>query len=215
MNRVYFLGGSPGSGKTTFTDTIHRNLGVAVYHTDDIFLTSNVTKNKQPHMFELRELSNPLDIWKRSPQSCLDFWIKYYEEAFGILMEELRQRQGNLRPLVAEGVCILPHFLEKINYQSNAYFLISSPIFLEEAISRKLKQIPAISVKSVKNESGIYENMLYTFSGISQIMLEDCKRVNFPYFIMQNLEDYSVIYQKILTQFPSLEKEYDETSICL
>lgn len=210
MNRVYFLGGSPGSGKTTFTDTIHRNLGVAVYHTDDIFLTSNVTKNKQPHMFELRELSNPLDIWKRSPQSCLDFWIKYYEEAFGILMEDLHQKQGGLRPFIAEGVCILPHFLEKLNYQSNAYFLISCHLFLEEAIAQKLKQIPA---SLYKNESHLYENMLYTFSGISQIMIEDCKRANFPYFIMQNLEDYSVIYQKILNQFSSLEKQCDETII--
>ena len=89
MNRVYFLGGSPGSGKTTFTDAIHRNLGVEVFHTDDIFLKSNVSKNKQPYMSELRELSNPLDIWKHSPQSCLDFWIKYYEEAFGLEKEQI------------------------------------------------------------------------------------------------------------------------------
>lgn len=189
---------------------LFKNLGVPVYHTDDIFLTSNVNKNKQPHMFGLRELSNPLDIWNRSPQSCLDFWQKYYEEAFGILMENLHQRQESLHPLLAEGVCILPHFLEKIDCKSNAYFLISCHLFLEEAISQKLKQIPA---SLYKNESHLHENMLYTFSGISQIMIEDCKRANFPYFIMQNLEDYSVIYQKILNQFSSLEKQCDETII--
>ena len=210
MNRVYFLGGSPGSGKTTFTDAIHRNLGVEVFHTDDIFLKSNVSKNKQPYMSELRELSNPLDIWKRSPQSCLDFWIKYYEEAFGLLMENLHQRQENPHPVIVEGVCILPRFLEKINYHSNSYFLISCYKFLEEAVSQKLKQLPA---SLYNNESYIYENMLYTFSGISQIMIEDCKRINFPYLIMQNLEDYSLIHQKILNQFSHLEKECDESAM--
>ncbi len=204
MNRVYFLGGSPGSGKTTFADAIYKNLGVPVYHTDDIFLTSNVNKNKQPHMFELYELSNPLDIWNRSPQSCLDFWLKYYEEAFGILMENLHQRLESLRPLLAEGVCILPHFLEKIDCKSNAYFLISCHTFLEEAISQKLKQIPAFFDKHESHK--MYENMLYVFSSVSQIIIEDCKRANFPYLLIQNTKDYSMNYQKITNQFSLLEK---------
>jgi len=204
MNRVYFLGGSPGSGKTTFTDAIHKNLGVAVFHTDDIFLASIPNKNKQPHMFELRELSDPLDIWKRSPQSCLDFWIKYYEEAFELLMEDLHQRQESPRPFIAEGVCILPHFLEKIDGRSNAFFLISCHAFLREAVSQKLKQIPAFFNKNESHD--MFENMLYTFSGISQLMVEDCKRVNFPYLVMKNPKDYSTIYQKILHQFPALER---------
>lgn len=199
MNGVYFLGGSPGSGKTTFTDAVHENLGVAIYHTDTIFLTADVTKNKQPNMFELREFSDPLDIWSRSPQACLDFWLKYYEEAFRILMEDLRQGHADPRPLIAEGVCILPHFLEEINCRSNAYFLISCRTFLEEAISQKLKQIPGSFDKNEKQST--YDNMLDVFSGISQIMLEGCERANFPYLIMQDSKTYSMLYPKILDQF--------------
>lgn len=204
MNRVYFLGGSPGSGKTTFADAIYKNLGIPAYHADDIFLASDVNQNKQPHMFGLCELSNPLDIWKRSPQSCMDFWLKYYEEAFGILMENLHQRPEGLHPLLAEGVCILPQFLEKIDCKSNAFFLISRHTFLEEAISRKLKQIPAFFDKHESHK--MYENMLYVFSSISQIMIEDCKRANFPYLFIQNEKDYSMNYQKITRQFSLLEK---------
>ena len=205
MGSVYFLGGSPGTGKTTFTDAIQKGLGTAVYHTDDILLTSNVNKHKQPRMFELHELSNPLDIWKRSPQGCLDFWISLYEEAFKILMENLHRKQGNSLPLIAEGVCILPHFLEKLDPQPNAYFLISCHDFLKEALLQKLKQIPAFFDKD--ESYNIYTNMLYAFSGIAQIMIEDCKRNNFPYMVMKNSEDYSMIYPRILNHFSSLKIE--------
>lgn len=199
MDGIYFLGGSPGSGKTTFTDAVHKNLGVAVYHTDDIFFTPDVTKDAQPNMFELRELSDPLDIWGRPPQTCLDFWVKYYEEAFGILMKNLRQEQAGSRPLIAEGVCVLPQFLERINCKSNVYFLISCRTFLGESISQKLNQIPVFSSKNKKQS--IYDNMLDVFSAISQIMIEGCERANFPYLIIQSSKTYSILYQKILNQF--------------
>lgn len=204
MNNIYFLGGSPGSGKTTFTDILRKNLGVAVYHTDDIFLGSAVTQNKQPYMFELRELSDPLDIWNRSPQDCLNFWLKYYAEAFGILVEDLRQRQDASQALIAEGVCILPSFLERFHDRPNACFLVSCHAFLEEAISKKLKQIPAFSEGMKENNK--YRNMLYVFSSISEIVMEGCKRNHFPYLIMENPEDYPLVYSKFLHQFPSLEK---------
>lgn len=207
MHSIYFLGGSPGSGKTTFTDTLHKNAGVAVYHTDDILLSSVAAKDKQPHMFALRELSDPLDIWDRSPQGCLDFWLKYYEEAFDILVEDLPQRQDVSQPLVAEGVCILPYFLERFHDRPNACFLVSGHAFLKEAISKKLKQIPAFS-EGIKGNSK-YRNMLYVFSSMSEIVIEGCKRNNFPYLIMQNSEDYPLIYSKILHQFPSLRRLSD------
>ena len=125
-------------------------------------------------------------------------------KAFGILMENLHQRQESLHPLLAEGVCILPHFLEKIDCKSNAYFLISCHTFLEEAVSQKLKQIPAFFDKHESHK--MYENMLYVFSSVSQIIIEDCKRANFPYLLIQNTKDYSMNYPKIINQFSLLEK---------
>ncbi len=190
MRPIILLGGSSCAGKSTAAKRLGEKLGYQVYHTDDIFLNAPVTPEDQPHMAELRAMKNPLLVWTRPAADCLEFWLAYYQEAFQIFLRELAHfMEEGQAPLLAEGVCLLPKFLEQAGLLDRSRFLVCGTSALGAAMAGKWEFIK--EMEALESREEIYAHILTTFSAAAKLVARGANRAGRPCFPVNGPEDYA------------------------
>ncbi|GHO96179.1 hypothetical protein KSF_062270 [Reticulibacter mediterranei] len=105
---VYWLGGSPCSGKSTIADVLVKKYGFALYRCDEAFYEHSkiVTAEQQPIFHRLVHLSSE-DLWMRLVAQQVAEEIAFYHEEFPLILEDLLA-YPRTQPVLVEGAALLP-----------------------------------------------------------------------------------------------------------
>jgi 2-phosphoglycerate kinase len=130
LSSVYWLGGSTCAGKTTIANNLSENYGFTVYHCDEN-LGKHIEKSnaeEHPNLFKLTTLGWE-DILSMSEDEYLVWMIDLFSEEFQMILEDL-DRQIKDRPILVEGINLLPKLLKDIIEEgNNAIWLVSDDTF--------------------------------------------------------------------------------------
>ena len=124
MNHIYFIGGSPCSGKSTVAEYISKKYDMYYFKVDDFleqYTEIGYAKN-YPICKKQYELS-PDAVWLRNPEvQCKEEFI-FYDEIFQFVLEDLQKLKGH-KAIIAEGAAFLPKWMKQIDIQWNHYLAI-------------------------------------------------------------------------------------------
>jgi hypothetical protein len=119
LRHVYWMGGSPCSGKSSIADALTERHDWALYRCDDAFWrhAQIVTPEMQPVFHRVMRLT-PEDLWMRPvPQQTAEE-LEIYREEFALIVEELLSLPKT-RPVLAEGAALLPELIAPLLHQPN------------------------------------------------------------------------------------------------
>jgi hypothetical protein len=105
---IYWIGGSPCSGKSSVADMLVEKYGFALYRCDEAFYEhcKIVTAERQPVFHRLIHLSSE-DLWMRLVAQQVEEEIALYREEFPLILEDLLA-YPRTQPVLVEGAALLP-----------------------------------------------------------------------------------------------------------
>jgi len=138
LSHVFWIGGSPCSGKSTVAATLAGPYGLTVYTCDDA-VERHVRlagPDRAPVMHRLANASCD-ELWMRPLEQQISEEIRFYEEEFPFILNDLLALPGDC-PVIAEGAALMPRLLEGIGIvPGRSIWLVPAPAFQCEHYERR------------------------------------------------------------------------------
>ncbi|MBN1877636.1 MAG: hypothetical protein JXA33_25660 [Anaerolineae bacterium] len=150
LAHVFWMGGSPCAGKSTWADRLAKwysvppgngaplRNGVAVYHVDDAFRRhlKYFTPEAQPTLYHWTHTPWE-DLWMQSDEALLEQAIAAYTEHFSLIVQDLLETDPTV-PLLAEGTALLPDCVAPLLVnQGNAIWIVPSEDFQRQQYAQR------------------------------------------------------------------------------
>lgn len=122
---IYYIGGSPCSGKSTAAEAIAERYGFRYFKVDDHLdrYMQLAAEDGKPCCARIAQMS-PEEIWMRDPAVQCEEELQIYREIFPYVMAELKEAaaKGNV---ITEGAALLPELVKQMNIPRHQYLAIT------------------------------------------------------------------------------------------
>jgi hypothetical protein len=138
LSHVYWIGGSPCSGKSSIAEQLVERYDMLSYPCDAHFDAhrARATAESQPNLSSLNGMSWD-DIWMRPAHELLEHEIAIYREEFEMILNDLRALPDD-RPIIAEGAALLPELvLAHLGRPQQAVWVVPTPEFQWQYYSQR------------------------------------------------------------------------------
>jgi hypothetical protein len=132
LRHVYWIGGSPGAGKSTVARRLADRFGLHLYPTDDV-MRDHAARSREPYIEQFKAMDMDERWLTRSPEVMLETFPWFRGEAFHLVVEDLLSVPPGTR-VVAEGFRLLPHLVAPLLADPRqAVWLLPTHAFAEAA----------------------------------------------------------------------------------
>jgi 2-phosphoglycerate kinase len=159
MRTIYYLGGSPCSGKSTVARMLADKYGFVYFCLDDHLdeYTERGAKQNKPHLVKYVK-SSADEVWLADPKEQNDEEIAMYEEMFPLAVSDLMRIRGK-EPIIAEGAGFMPKLMKASGVKEDNYVcIVPTKAFQYEKYSER-NFIKYVLAKCTNPEKG-FENWM-------------------------------------------------------
>lgn len=122
---IYYIGGSPCSGKSTIAEILSKRYDLYYFKVDDFL--DEYTKKGASKGYEICQKQVEMtaeQIWMRDPVIQCKEELQFYEEVFEFILENLKRVSGK-NGIITEGAAYLPKLMKRIQIPENRYISIT------------------------------------------------------------------------------------------
>lgn len=125
MKNIYYIGGSPCSGKSTIAKMLAEDCGLFYFKTDD-FLEKYIAlgAKKGYEICQKQSELSPEQIFMRDADLQCREELQFYEEIFDMIREDI-EAVSDQRDIIAEGAAFLPALMKRNKIAENRYICIT------------------------------------------------------------------------------------------
>lgn len=132
LDRIYWLGGSPCSGKSSIAEILAEQYSLQLFRCDYHF-TDHVRlaqPDQQPALHRLSTMSWD-EIWMQPVEALLQRAISLYQEEFPFILADLSKlAAADDRPILAEGAALMPDYVhDRLGGPSQAIWVVPTATF--------------------------------------------------------------------------------------
>jgi len=181
LSHVYWICGSPCAGKSAAARLLAQDLNLVLYSTDEHAVLDHfrrATPCRQPFMWGLRDLADR--YYDRSPLAIVEHSLGYLAEEFVMVLEDLR-RMSQDRPVIAEGICLLPELVNRVADYGRVVCLVPGEEFYRT--TQPLRPFTAALLRSHPDPLQARENMTEAHLGLARHILESARAAGFRIFV--------------------------------
>lgn len=122
---VYYIGGSPCSGKSTVAEALAQKYDMAYVKIDD-FLDTHITKGAEKgYEICLKQTQmTPEQVWMREPQVQCQEELQFYHEVFEFVQEEIEKTSKD-KLVIVEGAALLPELMQELGIVKERYICVT------------------------------------------------------------------------------------------
>lgn len=138
LSNVFWLGGSPCSGKSSISEILSDRFDLDVYHVDEVFETHQQDLNpaQQPTLTKWLA-SSCNERWMQPLDRLVEDAIACYREHFALIVDDIAARPSG-KTLLVEGAALLPREVANtLRQRSHAIWIIPTASFQREHYSRR------------------------------------------------------------------------------
>lgn len=124
-DKIYWIGGSPCSGKSTIAEMLVKEYGFDYYKCDDhLERYMNIGATENNALMKILKTMSLDEIWLRTPEVQTEEEFEFYRYALRIIEKEVNELYiGN--EIIVEGAAILPEYIKNKNIKKNRYICIA------------------------------------------------------------------------------------------
>ena len=198
--RIYWIGGSPCSGKSTIAEKLVKEFGFAYYKCDDhldryMKLGAAIGKPTIKKMSTL----NIDETWLRPVDELVQNEFSFYEEAFNFIIDDI----SNLIPsngLVVEGAALLPENMASIKVPEENYIcIVPSAEFQVE----KYKEREWVShyLRECSDSQTAFSNWMQRDIRFAEIVNLKATHLGYKVSVTDGKTDIGGMYKNVLDHF--------------
>lgn len=156
---VFWIGGSPCSGKSTIAEWLTEKYSFTYYNCDAAY-SSHVSRCRpelQPVMTKVKKLSLD-ELFSRPVDQQVIETIQFYQEEFEFIREDVKSLSSS-QPILVEGAALLPHLVAPfLGTYNRGIWIIPTPTFQVEQYSKR-DWIQSI-LEKCRNPTQSFENWM-------------------------------------------------------
>lgn len=159
LKNVYFIGGSPCSGKSTVAEMIAAEYGLFYFKVDD-FLDDYLKKGTSKGKSVCTKQSNMTSeqTWMRAPEIQSVEELQFYREIFEFVMEDISGINSN-NGIITEGAAYLPELMQEIGVDERYYINITPTLDFQYTHYKERPWVPYV-LKDCKNKDEAFDNWM-------------------------------------------------------
>jgi len=197
---VYWIGGSPCSGKSTLAEKLEKDFNMDYYKIDDYlerFMEEGAKKNiKILKMFHEMNLD---ETWLRDVQTQVIDEFDFYRQTFQFIKKEIIENY-NGRPMITEGAALLPELMDKHEIPDSRYICITPT---EEFQLKHFKKRTWVDyyLSDCSDPEKAFDNWMKRDIKFAKFVKKEAKKRNKNYIEMDGSELVGKTYNKIKNIF--------------
>jgi 2-phosphoglycerate kinase len=180
LSHVFWIGGSPCSGKSSIATILAEVYGFCIYHVDEAFeeFRQRVTPKDQPMLYKWTSMSLN-DLWMRPVNVLLQDAITCHRELFDMVLENLLRLPDN--PILVEGTSLLPDRVEELLLEpGQGIWLVPTERFQRaQYINRKI-WVEGI-LRDCQDPGQVLRNWIDRDIAVARWVVEKAKALRLPY----------------------------------
>jgi len=138
MREIYYIGGSPCSGKSTIAEVLAAEYSFDYYKLDD-YLDPHMklaALEGKPHSLVALALDFE-QMWMRDPQLQADEELAIYEEMLPYALRDISEMEGDV-PIIAEGAGFTPDLMAGLDVKTTRYIcIVPTEVFQREMYAQR------------------------------------------------------------------------------
>ncbi len=206
--RVYWIGGSPCSGKSTIADRLAAEFTFGLYRCDDAYERHRTALDPvtQP-VFTQLAVADCDGLWMRPAQRQLSEARELYREEFPMILADLQKELTRepvppfeMSDVVAEGAALLPDLVAGLNPDpSRVIWIVPTEAFQREHYSRRAWRHEVLATCS--DPPVAWENWMERDSGFARAVAADAARWDFRVIWVDGSCTLDQVYLDVLAHF--------------
>jgi hypothetical protein len=176
---VYWIGGSPCSGKSSVADAIAARHCLGQYNCDEAYERHRTmtTADRFPVFYRLH-VASAEDLWVlRSVEQQVAEEIQLYREEFPLILEDLEALFADGQ-MVAEGAALLPELIAGLGVHcERAVWIVPTEAFQREHYARRAWRHDV--VKDCSDPDRAWENWMARDAGFALAVAEQARSLGF------------------------------------
>lgn len=196
---VYWIGGSPCSGKSSISERLAVQFGLDVYHCDEAFgaHVARAVREQQPHLAAVPGIVWD-DFWMRPMNEQLASVFEGYAEEFPMILDDLRQHTG---PVIAEGTALLPALVaDVLPDRARAIWMVPSEAFLRQQYPQRGDWVQGI-LDQTRDPQQALDNWLTRDALTAQQVQADAKARGLSVWAVDGRESIDALAAQVAVQF--------------
>lgn len=156
---IYYIGGSPCSGKSTVAEAIADRYGLHYFKVDDHlerYMQMGAADGKA-FCAKARTMT-PEEIWMRDPQVQCDEELQIYEEIFPCILADLRAIDS-CSGIITEGAAYLPMLAKAHGLPPNRYISITPTEEFQISHYRQREWVPYV-LEGCSDKTAAFDNWM-------------------------------------------------------
>ena len=200
--KIYWIGGSPCSGKSTVAEMISERLGMVYFKLDDLLdeLISGAAQNGGISCSAVQSMT-PEEIWMRHPEIQCREEFAIYREIFPLALEKLTAAAAAAdRPVITEGAGWLPELMQDIGVERSRFFcLVPSREFQIREYSKR----PWIEyvLEGCSDKKAAFSGWMERDTLFALQAAEDARRLGYPVMVNDGTADIEEMYRTVTAHF--------------
>lgn len=200
MQDIYYIGGSPCSGKSTIAEQLAAEYGFIYYKLDDFLFSfmEQAARAGKPHC----RAEHPLTLeqmWMRDPQLQADGEFTAYDEMFPYVLQALTDL-GHSRPIVAEGAGFTPNLIANQGVAFHRYIcIVPTEAFQREKYAQR--DWVGQFLSDCKDPEDAFENWMRRDALFARKALRQAQALGYPSITVDGTKSIAEHYQLVKQTF--------------
>ncbi len=175
LPNVYWIGGSPCSGKSTIADRLAAKHGGRVYRCDEAYYRhlASITPDEHPVFSRLAHASCD-DLWMRPTPQQVGDEIALYREEFPLILADLAALPST-QAVIAEGAALLPELLDRLGVlPRRAVWIVPTERFQREHYARRAWRHDVLA--SCTDKERAWRNWMERDAGFARVVAREARQ---------------------------------------
>lgn len=197
---VYYLGGSPGSGKSTIAKMLTKQYGFHHYKLDDYLFKymKKAARMGKEHSLLARTL-NQEQTWMRKPQIQAEEEIRIYEEIFPYALDAIRKLQLK-KTVIAEGAGFMPQLIAEQHVPLSRYICIVPTNDFQRKIFAK-RTWTKLFLNRCSDSSAAFENWMQRDALFANDVLRQAKALGYRSILVDGKRTIAENYNEVIKMY--------------
>lgn len=159
LENIYYIGGSPCSGKSTVAEMLTKKYGFHYFKVDD-YLDDYLKKGQfegKPVCTKYANMTSE-EIWMREPDIQNIEELQFYREIFEFVLDDL-SKINHSKSIITEGAVYLPELMQVLGVDKTHYINITPTFEFQYSNYKKRPWVPHI-LRNCSNKEKAFDNWM-------------------------------------------------------
>lgn len=198
---IYYIGGSPCSGKSTVAARLAEKYGFYYFKVDDFlddYLKKGIVKGK-PICTKQSSMTSE-EIWMRAPEIQQIEELEFYKEIFEFIIADISDINSANSAIITEGASYLPELMCEIGVDQKHYINITPSFDFQYTHYKERPYVPYV-LKDCRDKDKAFDNWMKRDALFAEYVRNQSHELGYKTLLMDGTISCDEVFQSVCQEF--------------